>query len=375
MEKIITLWQAHEANLSGANLAMLEYIDQLTDPFQHIVVLPHEGNMQRELSKRGVDHYVVHQYGWNGSKAIGFVQRLKVAFRTMRAVKRIRSIILENKVKLVCTNTQIPFNAALAARQSNIPHIWFIHEFGEEDFGFSIGKRALNSMNDWSRLIVCNSEAVKQKFKQQLPTAKIERIYQPVSWKVTPKIIDYCLPVEKFLMFGQIVPSKGHMEVIEAFGKIHQSHGSLKLDIKGPGNDSYIQKLQSYIDDHHLRDVVSIEKGYFDKEQVLPAYEVLIVASDHEAFGRVIIEAHKAGVKTIVKNTGGAPELVNSSNGFVYDDVDELSMILSGKIPLNNEIIRLAYDEKEEVERLVVMLKEIANIIHPITLIRNDRRN
>ena len=58
------LWQAHEGNISGANLAMLEYIDVLQNEFDFSVILPHEGSMKQALVKRKIPFFVIRQYGW-----------------------------------------------------------------------------------------------------------------------------------------------------------------------------------------------------------------------------------------------------------------------------------------------------------------------
>jgi glycosyltransferase involved in cell wall biosynthesis len=91
----------------------------------------------------------------------------------------------------------------------------------------------------------------------------------------------------------------------------------------------------------------------------MPFYEVLIVASRSEAFGRVIVEAHKAGLQVVVKNSGGAPELVNETNGLLYSTEEELVLILAGekKIPEGPSLMN--YNEESEIKKLKNQLIEI----------------
>jgi glycosyltransferase involved in cell wall biosynthesis len=164
-------------------------------------------------------------------------------------------------------------------------------------------------------------------------------------------------------MFGQIRPSKGHKEVLEAILKTKTScpSSTVSLHILGPGeNVHYVKELQDFVLNNDMAEQVKIETGFFEKEEVMPFYEVLIVASGSEAFGRVIPEANKAGLKVIVKNSGGAPELVNAANGFLYEDVYDLASIMDKNIELPEAGIKPGYDEVSEVQKLKKWLSELA---------------
>lgn len=81
------LWQAHEAIVSGANIAMLEYIDALTNTFSFFVILPHQGNMQQALEQRNIPYTIIHQYGWVGRHPGWNVKRwMKLIVRSVAAV-------------------------------------------------------------------------------------------------------------------------------------------------------------------------------------------------------------------------------------------------------------------------------------------------
>lgn len=357
------VWQAHEGNLSGANIAMLEYIDALQANYRSHVILPHEGNMCKEITDRAVSLSIIPQYGWAGTSDAGtFVKRIKRSVRTYIAVNAIKQLLVRTKPVFVFSNTLVTFAAAKAAYQLGLSHVWWIHEYGEEDFGFVIGNgnssNAFRKMRKWSKLIICNSEAVKRKFQILLPNVSVERIYQPVSWqsidcRINPDGVEY-------LMFGQIVASKGHIEVIEAIALSRKKGHLIRLDIKGPCEDIiYLGNLQKLIRKHGLSDQISLEVGFFVKELVIPAYKVLIVASRSEAFGRVIVEATKAGLKVIVKNSGGAPELVNEKNGKLYKTTEELSAIFDQEIIGSISNVDFNYNEAMELLRLHQLLASI----------------
>ena len=343
---------------------MLEYIDALREKYQFHVLLPHEGTMRKELTERAVPLTVIPQYNWAGMIPFtDIVSHIKRFVRTRLALKAIKQVLKETNASLVFTNTLVPFVAAKAAYELKLPHVWWIHEYGEEDFGFRIGNgkpaNAYKLMQKWSKLVICNSDAVTNKFKALLPAVSVQRIYQPVSWQVSRQT-----PAAKeasCLMFGQITPSKGHMEVLEAIASSAKEGITVRLHIKGPcENPVYLERLHAFITEHELTEQVKIEKGFFVKEEEMPKHDILIVASQSEAFGRVIVEANTAGLKVIVKNRGGAPELVNETNGLTYQTADELCKIFSGKKLMPTVPIRLNYNEQTELQRLHNILAGIS---------------
>lgn len=357
------VWLAHEAQISGANVAMLEYINVLQSTFDFHVILPHKGKMSEELQKKGISTSIIFQYGWtNMYPWWSLLKWIKVFIRSVAAVLQTNHLIKISQPDYVFTNTLVPFTASISAKLCNRKHVWWIHEFGQEDFGFIIGwcheKMALKWMSKSTRLIITNSNAVTSKFSKLLPGSSVHTIYQPVSWDIPVTVALKKQSGFRFLMFGQIVPSKGHKDVLDAM-KTSKNQGKLigVLHIKGPCEElGYLQELKNIIRLQGLETDVVIETGYFKKEEIISDYDVLIVASRSEAFGRVIIEANKAGARVLVKNSGGAPELMNETNGLLYDTKEELVQILSGYIPFPDKPISFNYDEAKEIDKLIQLL-------------------
>lgn len=349
------IWQAHEGNISGANIALLEYVDALKDDYVFHVILPHNGTMCGELDKRSVAYHIIPQYGWAGDKIASIKSRAKFAIRSLLALRTTRKLIRHLQPEFFFTNSLSPFIGAKAAFKEGLAHVWWIHEFGEEDFGFRIGLgepgKAYRNMQQWSRVIVCNSKAVAAKYSQLMPAAKILVNYQPVSWKASGLIQ---AKKGRFLMFGQITASKGHLDVIKAM-QLNKENGKqvYPLHIIGPcENVGYYEELLQVIASAGLQDRVTIERGFFEKETVLPQFEVLIVASRSEAFGRVIVEAGKAGLRVMVRNSGGAPELINHTNGLLYNNQQELAAVLSGEQQLPSGELVMNYSEEAAINEL-----------------------
>lgn len=355
------LWLAHESNLSGANIALLEYIDVLKDKYDFHCILPHKGNMAKAFKERHIEFTVIHQYGW----AVPFLnakvkKKLSIFIRSSIAIIKTCVLIVRLRPHFIFTNTQIPFTASIAAWLSRKPHVWWLHEFGEEDFGFTIGfgkkEKALRWMRK-SKLIIANSNAILNKFTSLLPATNIACIYQPI----TVNHFSYsAVKLAPYLMFGQLVSSKGHLNVLEAINRSKHSNNELILSIMGPCEDiEYLNMLKNYIEKNDLINNVKIELGFFVKEQVMPYYQYLIVGSNSEAFGRVIVEANKMGLKVIAKNNGGATELINETNGLLFNSVEELVSIFNCDIRMPVTEIEFVYNEQDEIQKLGKYLDNI----------------
>lgn len=363
-EKKKILWQTHEAIISGANIAMLEYIDLLANTFQFFVILPHQGSMQQALEQRNIAYTIIHQYGWTNIYPWWRIGKwMKVLLRSMAAVWQTKQLLIKENPAVVCTNTLVPFTASIAAKWQAVPHVWWIHEFGKEDFGFTTGwgyeKTSLRWMQRSSKLIIGNSKAISAKFAKLMPQANIVTIYQPVSWHAAA--VTETFKQARFLMFGQLVASKGHKDVLAAMVANKQAGKPLHtLHIKGPSEiKNYLEELRTFVEQNNLQQYVQIEAGYFKKEAIMPQYEVLIVASQAEAFGRVIVEANKAGLRVLVRNSGGAPELINESNGLLFASQSELAAALCDERTFPDTSIRSNYNEAAELQTLIELLTTI----------------
>ncbi|RYZ26856.1 MAG: glycosyltransferase [Chitinophagaceae bacterium] len=355
------IWQAHEANLSGANIAMVEYIKALRDTYDFHVVLPHTGSMCKVLFTENIAFSVIHQYNLPLS-SVSAVSKLRFIIRTEIASRQLKGLVRQQNADLIFSNTLVSFLGGRVAYSLKKKHVWWIHEFGEEDFGFNIEKDPIRNVLKktalWSRMVICNSHAVARKFGFLWPKTDVRYLYQPVSYNIaSPQHVE---KTSTFLMFGQISPGKGHLEVLKAVTMVNNNSSEFSLHIVGPCvNQSYLDDIQQYIIDHGLESQVTIKVGFVSKEDVLPFYDTLIVASRAEAFGRVIVEANKAGLTAIVKNAGGAPELINETNGFLYNSLTELADLLESRQLLPASEMRANYDERTELEKLKGWLAEI----------------
>jgi glycosyltransferase involved in cell wall biosynthesis len=356
------IWLAHEANISGANIAMLEYADFLKNDYYFHFILPHDGNMIKIINEKGFSSSIIAQYNWAVPLHSPIQKnKFKILLRSIIAIFKTCILIIKEKPIMVFTNTQVPFTASIASHILKKPHVWWLHEYGEESFGFVIGFGNKAKAFFWmqkSKLIVASSKAILEKFKGYMPNANFETIYQPVTIK------DFSVSDNKlspYIMFGQLIESKGHLDVLSALRQSNIDKTKIQLHIIGPCEDDiYLKTLQNFISNNGLSATVKIEVGFYEKEKILPKYNCLILASYYEGFGRVIMEASKMGLKAIVnKNSGGAPELINETNGILYNSETDLIDIFNGVHLFKDCKNESVYNENEEITKLKKYLSEV----------------
>jgi glycosyltransferase involved in cell wall biosynthesis len=145
-------------------------------------------------------------------------------------------------------------------------------------------------------------------------------------------------------LIGRFDKQKGQLTVLEAFKKlIEQTDKPVGLVFLGEKTnneaDDYYDMILHFIKDNHLKEKVFILPFRKDIETFYAAIDYFIMASLHETFGMVTIEAMASGKKIIGSNTGGTPEILQHrklGKLFSPTNVAELSNVLKEALETNN---------------------------------------
>lgn len=119
---------------------------------------------------------------------------------------------------------------------------------------------------------------------------------------------------------AQLVPIKGHVELLKAFGLVHQDLPAMKLILLGSGHKEYVEELKRLADDLGISHKVTFW-GYADNvPQILKMCDGKILPSQKEAFPAAVIEAMAAGLPVIATRCGGPEEMiVDGETGWLVD--------------------------------------------------------
>ena len=126
---------------------------------------------------------------------------------------------------------------------------------------------------------------------------------------------------------GRVHKTKGIEIILDALKNLQDDMAkNIRLKIAGDGDRDYIKYLSEEAKKKNL-DVEFL--GNVPANEFLDCLDLLIVPSKwNEPFGRVIIESMARKVPVAAKKVGGIPELLSDNQGFLFDDDEQLTLLI-----------------------------------------------
>lgn len=328
------LYIATYAGLSGASYSLLSLAEEIRQiGAKPYVVLLNEGKLQGELEKRAIPYFVVRAYPWviDSKKKNRVNQKMLWLIKQVYNVwaeRQIVSIIKEKQIHILHINALTASVGLRASQKCNIPCIWHIREFVEEDLGKSFWnkKRAMRLLGKATKVIAI-SNSVKEKFSIISKRKDIEVVYNGIpseQYKKERSSVILSNQVITVILAGRIDPGKGHKEVLNALIKIEPSdRNKIKLKIVGVSqNKCFEENIKQYVNKNGLSDIVEFLGFRNDMPELYRQADISIVASRAEAFGRVTVEAMLGGTLVIGADTAATKELIGEEFGLLYKQGD-----------------------------------------------------
>ncbi|MGQ9630787.1 MAG: glycosyltransferase family 4 protein [bacterium] len=138
---------------------------------------------------------------------------------------------------------------------------------------------------------------------------------------------EFGIPPDEFLvgMVGRIETWKGHLTLLEAVARL--SDIPLKLMIVGGAEISsdinLLERIRYRVSELNLDSKVIVTGYRRDVERLISSLDAVVVPSEGEPFGRVVIEGMAAGKPVIGTRSGGIPEIiVDGVTGFLVPPKD-----------------------------------------------------
>jgi glycosyltransferase involved in cell wall biosynthesis len=330
------LFITHEKNLNGASKSMLNLIDELSDKHTFYVVSSFsEGPVVNELRRRGIKILYHPIKRWVRKKPESNIKWLVICmkwrfyncFINQLEAKKLEKEIRDLNIDLIHTNTSVINLGSLLHKRTQIPHVWYVREFGQEDFGIyplEGEKKFFKTINTESTKVITVSKALAQKYQPHIAKGKLETIYNGIGAEnVITKEPHQPNGKFVFLIAGTVQPGKGqNIAVYAAEELVKRGILNFKLYIAGSGDTSWLVNL--FPDESKY---VTFLGRVSDMCNLRKTVDVELVCSKREAFGRVTAEAMMGGIPVIGANTGGTPELiVNGENGFIYEQANAIEL-------------------------------------------------
>lgn len=369
MNDIKILYFTHYTDLYGANKSLIEIVKNLKlKGIEPIVITPNNGEINKELDTLKIENYSFKYDCWvssadnNTLKNILLYIRYKI--KNFIAIKKICKKFHNYNINLIHSNSSVIDIGAKVANKIKVKHFWHIREFGLEDYNIRFFKKrdnAIKYMINKSDRIICISDSIRKSYFKYIDNSKIKVIYNAVDIK-NKKNIKKKYDKFNIVIAGTIIESKNQLELLKAYMLIdNRIRENITIDIIGGGNESYINNIKKFIKANKIEKNVNILGYVKDINNLYKNYNLGIVTSIKEGFGRVTVEYMMNAIIPIVSDSGANKELIlNGENGYVYklNDINNLADIIS-KLYLNKENLykisnqaRIYSNERFNIDRL-----------------------
>lgn len=169
--------------------------------------------------------------------------------------------------------------------------------------------------------MVAVSPAVESYLRQgiKLPAGKVSLINNGVAEKAeaNPQVVDHLRKELKIKPGDMVIGTVGRLvdshkrvsDLIRSLPQLIKDVENVKLLVVGDGPDEY--KLRELAVTLKVNDRVLFVGYQADTQPYYNLMDIFVLASAHEAFGLVLVEAMFAGLPIVATRTGGIPKVVN----------------------------------------------------------------
>ncbi len=301
--------------LWGSERALLATLPALVESYEKVVVLAPEG---AELIPHATECGAVVETG-----RLGRLNEAGIA-RRVEAASRIVAICLKHGI------TRIYLNQAgwcrivsVVARLLRLPLV--IHVRLLADIGRCV---ALGGAQSSPIDLICVSHDVQRRLLEastEVPRIRSYMAYDVVTVDKMPTMKRKRDPAA-FACLGRIEPSKGQLELIDAFQSVFVTRRDARLILMGSveGHLEYGRQVFEAAADTKVRGGVQLSGYVTDAPDRLTECSFLVIASQYETLGRTVPEAWNAGCIPICPaQSGGPAEILRLSGGGILYNRDE----------------------------------------------------
>jgi glycosyltransferase involved in cell wall biosynthesis len=275
--------------------------------------LPADGRYKTRLEAAGVETHKINCGPYHsGKKSLGDVVRFALDFR--QQCHSISRLLSSDRFDVVYVNGPRVLPAVAQAAGRRVPVIFHAHNYIGTGAALALTGRSLRSCG--AHVVAC-CEFIAEPLRAYVPGDHIRVVPNG-----TPdmRIFQRSCARERTLavgMIGRIEPQKGQLEFLRAVALLASQGLETRSIICGSETSQYqiygaeLKKLGGTLNTSFLgwRD---------DVAPVLNDLDLLVIASEREAFPRVMIEAFSAGVPVVAFPVGGIGEAVQDDlSGFL----------------------------------------------------------
>jgi glycosyltransferase involved in cell wall biosynthesis len=341
------------AEVGGAERSLLDLLKHLDKgKFHPIVSFPSEGTLMGELTRMGIETKVIPFHKEistlsreNGNRSLR--QMLLIPWHLIPTILEIASFVRSRDVDVIATNgIKCHFIGSAVSLMTRKKLIWHVRDLIETEW-------LRWKLRSWGRFfpdkIITNSHAVGHIFPGN---TRKETVYNGINLSYFGPGIDggqvrseYEIGKETMLIgtIGHFAPLKGYEELLDAMAEVAREGFDVKLAIVGEAiyqnSNVYKRKILMKANSAGLKEKIIFTGFKENIPEILASFDIFVLPSRSEGFGRVNLEAMAMGKPVVSTNVGGIPEVV-------LDGVTGILVPPGNAKSLSHAIMRLLNDPR-----------------------------
>lgn len=377
----------HDDDTYGAPKSMLKLAELLQKKYHvhPIIITPKANKVNTTCDDLQIENYVIRNWRYyvNRNRYFfePFVNFVLNKYFDLTFYKKIAKEVDFSTVDLIHSAVSVVSHGHELSKKYHIPHIWHLRELDPYQYYFT--KEQIREMSENTAKFIAISEVVKQYWSELgIDPQKITTIYNGIdSQNIIPKKRYADDGILKIVLTGRINPGKQIDIVIKAISLLEEEvRQYIHLDIYGTATkmyQGYYEALLVSIDRLSLNSVITFKGFASNVPEVLQKYDVAIMSSKAEAFGRTTVEYMFAGLAVVASNSGANQELISDKvDGLFYqnDDSRELASKIAFLYKNRAEIQSLGEQAKLTAEKKFTADKNAKNVfrLYEEVVLNND---
>ncbi|AJS59962.1 glycosyltransferase family 4 protein [Paenibacillus sp. IHBB 10380] len=354
----------HTSTISGAEISLLLTAKHITKA--HPILFAPEGDLLQRARSQGLE--VVALPSFRARMTRNPLLLVIYVIGMLWAGWRLALLMKKSRVDLIHANSiRAGIMAGLFRWYHRLPVVWHLRDMPPQGYiGMLVRKFAGSS----AQALIGISESVIQGIDHPSVAGRCHLVHNGVELRSFNSEVRQVLretirlelrtPQEArvLVIIGQIAPWKRQEDAIEAFASLVREERNTVLWIVGEAkfrqeNERYLDKLKEKVKSLNLEDKVMFTGFREDVLEICCAADLLLLCSDNEPFGRVIIEAMSQGTPVVGTRGGGVQEIIQHGvSGLMYEigNIEKLTHCI--RQVLDDEIVwsTLSHNGQEQAK-------------------------
>ncbi|MBC8466748.1 MAG: glycosyltransferase family 4 protein [Deltaproteobacteria bacterium] len=334
----------HGVMLGGGEYSFLDLLSHLPHIWKPLALVPHEGELKAGLRENGIETQVIPL----PSIRPWFIHNMLTCLRSYFIICK-----KEHPDLIYANGSRAAFYGGLVGNLLGLPVVWHCR-IADSDPYLDLFLVSL------STCIVTNSRATARRFKTRI-RQKVRVVYNGVNirWLQNESIRKPEMMQDDWkviLIVARVSRWKRHDLALSAFEHVAKSDPFTHLVCIG-AEDQFEPEWWNYLQERSRFSEFSERIHWVGQvDDVRPWYraaELLVLPSENEPFGRVLVEAMASGLPVVATRSGGVPEIVrHNQDGILVSpgSVQELIKVIKELLEDGQLRRRLAESGKERAQ-------------------------